>query len=212
MKGEGPTYVKHIKAGVEAALKDKEALLVFSGGETEESVGPRSEGGSYFELADALGLITEELLPRVTTEWHALDSYQNLLFSIARFHEYTNNYPSKITVISHDFKKHRFVDVHRKAVGFPEERFEFIGIDPPVMSTDAAEGVKKSEGKTVEQWEADPYACDETGVLVEKRKTRGWSRRGDGYWDRCEEMRELLTFCPSGGVKWFEGSLPWRKG
>ena len=149
-------------------------------------------------------------MPRVTTEWFALDSFQNLVFSIARFYEYTGNYPEKITVVSHGFKEFRFKELHRKAIAFPEGRFEFVGIDPPVMRTESAEKVRASEKETSGEWERDPYACTVEGALWEKRKSRGWSKRGNGYWDRCEEMRGLLTWCPSGGQKWFEGSLPWR--
>lgn len=67
---------------------------------------------------------------RVTTEDHALDSFQNLLFSIARFHEYTGNYPTKITVVGYEFKRARFDDLHRAALRWPKENFEYIGVDP----------------------------------------------------------------------------------
>ena len=52
-------------------------------------------------------------LVRATTEDYALDSYQNLLFSIARFHEYTGRWLSKITVIDYKMKRQRFTDLHR---------------------------------------------------------------------------------------------------
>lgn len=42
------TFVAHIRAGVEEAEKDPNALLIFSGGETRVGVGPRMEGTSYF--------------------------------------------------------------------------------------------------------------------------------------------------------------------
>ena len=53
---------------------------------------------------------------RATTEDHALDSYQTLLFSIARFHEYTGWWPSKITVVSYEMKRERFTDLHHAAL------------------------------------------------------------------------------------------------
>jgi hypothetical protein len=59
-----------------------------------------------------------------------LDSFQNLLFSIARFHEYTGNYPAEITVIGYAFKRLRFLDLHRAALRWPIEQFHYIGIDP----------------------------------------------------------------------------------
>lgn len=65
----------------------------------------------------------------MTTEDDALDSFQNLLFSIARFHEYTGRYPSRITVVGYEFKRRRFTELHRAALRWPEDRFRYIGID-----------------------------------------------------------------------------------
>jgi len=36
---------------------------------------------------------------RVTTEDYAMDSFQNVLFSIARFKEFTNHYPTSSKVL-----------------------------------------------------------------------------------------------------------------
>lgn len=90
-----------------------------------------TEAESYLRVALNSGLIPPEALPflRATTEDHALDSFQNLLFSIARFHEYTGNYPSKITVVGYEMKRRRFTDLHRAALRWPQSRFNYIGID-----------------------------------------------------------------------------------
>jgi hypothetical protein len=51
-----------------------------------------TEAASYLRLALASNLLEpsgHRMFPRVTTEDYALDSYQNLLFSVARFHEFT---------------------------------------------------------------------------------------------------------------------------
>ena len=53
-----------------------------------------------------------------------------MLFSICRFNEYTNNYPRNITVIGFQFKKKRFLELHRFSLKFPLDRFNYIGIDP----------------------------------------------------------------------------------
>jgi len=59
-----------------------------------------------------------------------MDSYQNLLFSIARFFEFTGHYPSKITVVGYEFKRARFTKLHRKAIRWPVESFNYVGVDP----------------------------------------------------------------------------------
>lgn len=54
----------------------------------------QTEAQSYLRLAVATKLLpstyrSTRLFRRATTEDYALDSYQNLIFSIARFHEVT---------------------------------------------------------------------------------------------------------------------------
>lgn len=73
---------------------------------------------------------------RMTTENFALDSYQNLVFSIARFREYTGSYPERITVVGYGMKKSRFEELHAKALRWPvksfirgQKRFHYVGID-----------------------------------------------------------------------------------
>jgi hypothetical protein len=67
---------------------------------------------------------------RATTENYAMDSYQNLLFSIARFREFTGYFPSKITVVGYEFKQLRFTELHREALRWPKKKFNYIGVDP----------------------------------------------------------------------------------
>jgi hypothetical protein len=58
----------------------------------------------------------------VATEEHARDSFENLLFSICRFYELTGNYPESITVVGFEFKKERFIKVHRAAARYAIEK------------------------------------------------------------------------------------------
>lgn len=73
---------------------------------------------------------------RMTTENFALDSYQNFLFSIARFREYTGSFPERITVVGYGMKRSRFEELHAKAIRWPvkssirgQRRFHYVGID-----------------------------------------------------------------------------------
>jgi hypothetical protein len=68
------------------------------------------------------------VFPRATTEDAALDSYQNVLFSIARFHELTGAYPSRVTIVGHAFKRRRFEQLHRLALRWPKTRFAYEGL------------------------------------------------------------------------------------
>lgn len=163
-RGQIKTFVKHIQLAARIARKDPNAILVFSGGQTNFYAGPYSEGASYWSLAaNVLGEYDipdtatpkndnannepaedyrgakpgQHLVNRMIAEEYATDSYENLLFSIARFREYVGKYPELITVVGLDFKKERFTDVHRAALRFPASRFRYVGVDPPEFSSPA---------------------------------------------------------------------------
>jgi hypothetical protein len=53
--GEPQSFIDHIALGVEEAARDTSALLLFSGGQTRKAAGPRSEGLSYWQVAEAAG-------------------------------------------------------------------------------------------------------------------------------------------------------------
>lgn len=117
----------HIKAGIELAKKAKDSLLIFSGGQTRKDVGPISEAASYYFLANEKNWIDSKNAQNVYLEEFARDSFENLLFSICRFREIVGYYPKSISVIGFDFKSQRFSEYHRKALGFPEGNFSYIG-------------------------------------------------------------------------------------
>lgn len=60
--GQAATFLSHIQEGVEAAGKDDESLLLFSGGETRKDAGPRSEAQSYWAVAESKGWFGESYL------------------------------------------------------------------------------------------------------------------------------------------------------
>lgn len=97
-----------------------------------------TEAESYMRLALGMDLFGGSTpFSRATTETYALDSYQNILFSIARFHEVTGRYPSQMTVVGYEMKRRRFEDLHRTAIRFPTAVFEYIGLEPPATADEA---------------------------------------------------------------------------
>lgn len=147
---------------------------------------------------------------RATTEDHALDSYQNLLFSIARFHEYTGRYPTKITIVGYEFKRARFTDLHRAALRWPIEQFQYIGVDPINGHQSTAEEGERQNGYL--PYSKDLYGCH--SVLLSKRRQRNLYNRFHPYYYSSYALRELLDWCPSAGASQagkgiFMGDLPW---
>ncbi|GLI62625.1 hypothetical protein VaNZ11_005289 [Volvox africanus] len=204
VKGEAQSFLDHIQLGIEEAALDPDALLLFSGGQTRRAAGPRSEGLSYWVVAEAAGWFGHsEVRNRTFTEEHARDSFENLLFSLCRFYELTGHYPDTITVVSYTLKEARFRTLHRQAVRWPAEYFRFVGTPVP---PDAV-GAKEGEARTVSAFAADPYGCG--GDLLAKKLRRDPFAVGPIHPSRCPEMRALLAYC---GPDMYQRHLPWSLG
>ena len=155
---------------------------------------------------------------RMTTENYALDSFENLLFSIARFREYTGHYPARITVVGYGFKKARFEDLHAKAVrwntkGFlhnGERTFQYVGIDDELSDSDATAQYRGEKLKAYNLFDKDMYGCH--GRLRQKRIERNPTRRFHPYMSSAPEIADLLNWCPapdSGLQGLYPENLPW---
>ncbi|TPX36676.1 hypothetical protein SmJEL517_g01196 [Synchytrium microbalum] len=206
-KGQVDVYLSHIRQGIQM-LREEGTILVFSGGQTRLPAGHRSEASSYWLVADSmLWFGFNETLPdlpnRVTTEEFAKDSFENLLFSICRFREFTGRYPRRITVVGFEFKRRRFESLHRRAIQFPMSQFDYKGFDPPGTLLEESELVH-----AVRPFEKDPYGCHQ-GSLLDKKIGRNPFNRYPPYEKSCPEIRHLLAYCPDDKTSLFTGKLPW---
>ncbi|RHZ53132.1 hypothetical protein CDV55_102673 [Aspergillus turcosus] len=203
-KGETPTFTAHVQAGLRALADDPNGLLVFSGGPTKKDRTDIAEGTSYHvRLSDSshreapsINIVQQNLAKdndyfsyasridpdRVIAETSATDSYQNVLFSLLRFRSYVGAYPKRITVVTHEFKRQRFVECHFPALGL---RTSFsggegrascstavVGINPPEEVTPLASLISGEEKSGIGLWRRDPYGVGEE--LAAKRVKRGW--------------------------------------
>ncbi|KAJ7647572.1 hypothetical protein FB45DRAFT_1052032 [Roridomyces roridus] len=196
-------FFQHISAGARYALADPHSLLVFSGGQTQRE-SSTTEGESYLRLALKANLLQSDIFSRATSEDFALDSFQNLIFSIARFHEFTGHYPERILVVGYQMKRARFMDLHRAAIHWPENRFDYIGMDLPGDNSQAQKG---EEQNGYLPYVDDLYGCH--GFLADKRKQRNYALRYPSYYLSSPELRPLLTWCPQVHTELFKGTLPW---
>ena len=196
---EGSLYIDHIAHGV-ALAASTDSMLLFAGGQTDASAGPRSEGQGYWLAAEYNGWFGHpEVRNRATTEEFSLDSFQNLLFGICRYREITGRYPKSIVVVGWKFKAPRF-DVHRSALRFPESRFRYEGVnDPPSLKENLP-----FEQARLELFRRDPYGF--AAESVGKREARNVFRRQHGYRQSCPELVRLLDYQ---GPELFSDELPW---
>ncbi|CAO3693250.1 unnamed protein product [Umbelopsis ramanniana] len=204
--GQIKVFMNHIKKGIELLQEDEKSLLVMSGGETRPLAGPLSEAQSYWQIAQYYlsKTTSSSSLSRIATEEHARDSMENLLFSICRFYELTGNYPKKITVIGFEFKKERFIKIHRAALRYPIEKFDYIGIDPEDIPKEVAKGENQN---SLGPFEQDVYGCH--GRLWQKKLDRNPFRRQHAYRQTCPALAPLMGYCPTSRTEIFPGTLPW---
>eukprot|EP01041_Mallomonas_annulata_P003746 gene3746-7436_t len=204
-RGQGfPSIItSHIQKGLNLLENDDNSMLIFSGGQTRQDVGPISEAASYYFLASSQSWIHSDA-NRIFLEEYARDSFENLLFSLCRFREITGYYPSKISIVGFDFKSDRFTHLHRKAIGFPENNFTYYGIKPnlPFDQMKAELG----EHMVLKSFANDMYGCH-TPSLINKRSQRDPFSRTIPYLIACPELIKLLDWC---GPDLFLDDLPWR--
>jgi hypothetical protein len=151
-------------------------------------------------VAEHFGWWGKALSGDAFTEEFARDSFENLLFGICRFAEVTGRYPDQVTFVSWEFKRRRF-DLHRAAIGWPEDRFRYAGANNPPHLDQAL----RAEEATERLYLADPYSGREP--LQSKRDSRNPFRRQHGYGSSCPE---LLPLFGHRGPEPFAGALPWR--
>jgi hypothetical protein len=205
-RGQGATFLEHIKKAVEIVNADPDALLIFSGGKTRAQAGPLSESESYWRLASAKSWFgyMNSVSWRALTEDHARDSFENLLFSVCRFRQVTGTYPYRITMISLELKRNRIETQHRAAIRFPPSRFRFIGIDPESKVRSAPNSIAKIDRATT-AFAVDPYGCFHQ-ALVQKRMIRNPFREPIPYPAGCPEIARLFQYCSR---SLYKGPLPW---
>ncbi|ORX85065.1 hypothetical protein BCR32DRAFT_200321 [Anaeromyces robustus] len=207
------TFISHIITGILVAKYNKNSTLIFSGGQTQNIAGPLTEGQSYWYIANSMNWLNlENIKERTTSEEFAKDSYENLIFSICRYHEFTGKYPKFITLISYPYKHYRFFNLHLKAIKYPENKFQFIGmtydlidegtpslIFPPKI-TELPDDLPDFElNHSISNFKTDPYGCK--GVLLQKKKDRNPFNRYSSYSSSCPELKEILEFCNTNEIK-----------
>ncbi|KAI5954804.1 hypothetical protein KGF57_003828 [Candida theae] len=182
-------FLDHIEQAVEQLQSDANSYLIVSGGETKREAGPISEALSYYTLAAAQIAKKKQIdvTDRITTENYARDSFENVIFSICRFYEVWQKYPTYITIIGFEFKRDRFLDLHlSQALGFPSDRVNYIGNSPnPNFTTKEEteryfEDLRSSEyANAVREFKADWYGVQ--SKLSSKRRKRNPFSRQAGY-------------------------------
>jgi hypothetical protein len=206
--GEHHTFMQHISVGTTMIEQDPCSMLFFSGGKTQTEMNA-SEAGSYFHAATLKNFLNSI---RFVVETRATDSCQNLLFSVVRFQQLTGSYPTKITVITHAFKEHRFLELHAPAIRYPAGALRVLGINPPMTLAEFREVQHGEMSRGYSVFSQDLYGVRDP--LHSKRIARGWSPEstkviGEGL---TSEVKRLLDWTGGeSGNDIFPEKLPWER-
>lgn len=119
-EGEHITFMRHMAVGLNE-LRDSwydpvevfdHTVLMFSGGPTKQQRTSSSEASSYLHAArcaiathwpDETWLVLQVMLEELAT-----DSFQNFLFSLLECKRMMGEYPDRLTMVGHEFKRNRF--------------------------------------------------------------------------------------------------------
>ncbi|KIX01057.1 uncharacterized protein Z518_10123 [Rhinocladiella mackenziei CBS 650.93] len=116
-------------------------------------------------------LFAQEFLDRSTNTTTTLESSGSSHRSNPSLNQNQLVFPSKLTIISHEFKRARFLDLHLPALRWTRET-NYIGINPPFDAARMAEIETGDRLRGYGAWEKDVYGVGE--VLTRKRKARDW--------------------------------------
>ena len=119
---------------------------------------------------------------RAYLEDFARDSFENLLFGICRHREIVGRLPEQVTLVSWKFKRARFENLHREAIGWPRERFRYVGANDP----EEIQQAETSEAQSCAKYREDPYSLGEE--FRAKKQARNPVHRQHGYAISCPEM------------------------
>lgn len=111
-------------------------------------------------------------------------------------------------------KSRRFTDLHRAAIGWPRDQWNYIGIDD--------EGDTSSQYSGEEKYGYIPFLSSPSGChppLSIKRTSRNPFFRYHPYHVSCPELVDLLEWCPprrgevgsAEEMQVFEGKTPWKE-
>lgn len=207
-ESEHRTFLRHIASAGDVLDQDPRAWLIYSGGKTQSQV-DITEAESYYQCNAEMN--PERSLDRTDVETNATDSYQNLLFSILAFRRRIGAYPERISVVTHAFKDRRFYELHVRALKWPVDKINVLGIDPPFTPADHDQTISGEirQGYGLFSW--DLYGVRDP--LASKRRDRGWNDAvgatlGDGLET---EVQDLLAWQGGrDGRQVFPGRLPWE--
>lgn len=151
----------------------------------------------------------------IATEEFALDSFENLLFSLYRFKEFIGEFPDQVTIVGFGFKERRFIEYHAKSIDFPADKIRYVAIDPQPKDYDSKKlQAYFDELRSLEQQNAlELFASDWYGTrraLRVKKKIRNPFKRINTYHEvRLFDLNGTIHDDDEFFETYIKGKMPW---
>ncbi|GMM58634.1 hypothetical protein DAKH74_052510 [Maudiozyma humilis] len=151
----------------------------------------------------------------ISTEEFALDSFDNLVYSIGRFYEICDSYPQSISIMGFGFKEVRFLDYHAKAIDFPKSKITCISSGPLPYNYSKEQletyfsNIDKAENKNaLSLFEKDWYGT--LSPLTKKKASRNpYNRKANYKIMDILGMTEPITNPEQHYISNIKGKMPW---
>jgi len=137
--------------------------------------------------------------------------YKFIIIKIKKKISNSDKYPKFITLISYPYKHYRFFNLHREALKYPKNKFQFVGIKHDLIGTDKPSDLFPENilempddlpsfevEHSINNFKEDPYGCK--GVLLEKKNDRNPFKRNNPYSKSCPELKEILEYCKTNEI------------
>lgn len=201
-KDEGLLYFKHVEATVNVAATRPGAVAVFSGGQTREIAGRRSEAQGYWEVGRDNGWFGHPNVgEQALREEFARDSLENLIFSLVLFFQKHGTWPERIVVVGWEFKRERY-DLHRRAIKWPKDAFEYVGVNNPEGK--AMEIAVDGEKRKLDAVRSDPFLAGPE--WAGQREFRDPFQRGNPYRGVHPSLDALFDIMDTHALR---AKMPW---
>lgn len=151
----------------------------------------------------------------INTEEYALDSFDNLLYSVLRFKEIVEWYPKRITIVGFGFKEPRFLNYHARALDIPQNIIRYISYEPEPSNYSQEQLnkyfedlIRMEKKNALSLFENDWYA--KRDILNKKKHNRNPYKRKPNYDGLTMfHFNEMKSTDEEHFKAYIKGKMPW---
>jgi len=193
---EASLLTEHNKVAVAMAAAQNNSLLVYSGSATSSDAGDRSEASSYMDIAAYENWWgAQDVGNRAFTERYALDSLQNMVYSLGEYRRRLGYYPERFIVVGWAFKAERYL-MHARDIAWCRD-FIYVRINNPPEENGILSSALAGESQKRLALISDPYLRGYKWTC--QRETRNPFCYEEPYSQDVPELAPFINFLKGKG-------------